>query len=330
VSITPRDDYDLIYVNGLLVDSRLGTARSIPAATLDPSYSTDGWGTWLIQFSGPMKRSWVEQVGAEGVILVQYLPYNAFIASARGSAIRRASRLPYVQFIEQMHAFMKPSLPPVNAPLNLWIQLAETPETAAVVAMLRSLSVEEITQHLWSEAERRVEGTFAGSDIERIVREPLVIAVTERPLIGLSDERVSISLTDLAAGTNPRKYKKWLTDKCAACADLTNYRIGIADTGLDGGSHIASGQIPNEPSATNQHRVDLLGTRITYGQSFALRVGEWKHPQYPDTTETKHDVYGHGTLVAGIAAGDPGIVGSTDPGGFYWGCADMARNVQGP
>jgi len=127
------------------------------------------------------------------------------------------------------------------------------------LALLERLSIGGIESAPWSPAELRVEGVFDGSDVETILREPLVMALARRPKIDVSDERAAMSLTNFAPGTNPGKYKKWLGDLCEVCGNLSGdgYYVGLADLGIDGGSHAAAAQISGEPNASGLHRVDL-------------------------------------------------------------------------
>ena len=323
VEIIVRDEYDKIFVNGLVIDTRLGTSATLSERDRDPAYARDESGTWIVQFIGPIKRTWMERLRADGLTLVQYLPYNAFIAAGTFRAIDAIAQQEFVQYTEQLHTAFKPTVQ-VHAETSvpLWVQVATTSETPQAVANLEVLSEKGIEANAWSATETRVEGTFRGRDVAAILREPLVIAVTHRPTIALSDERTAISLTSFAPGTHPQQYKQWLAEICPSCTNLSgdSYYVGVADSGLDGGSHTAASQIQNEPNASGAHRQDLPASRIIYGTNFSPATGTW-NPQdgeVPDSTGTLHDVIGHGTLVAGMVAGDPGA-GTTDSGGFLWG-----------
>lgn len=324
VEVRVHDDYDWIYAGGRLVDARLGVARSLPSEKLDLPYVADESGAWIVQFHGPIKPQWLGSIESEKATAVQYLPHNAFIVGARASAIDRISRLPFVQFVTQLHTFMKPTFRPApGTTRELWIQLATTEETPSAITLLEKLSIAGVRSAAWSAVETRVEGTFRADDVETVLREPLVTSVSERPTISMSDERVGISLTNLDPAVSGKKYKKWLADLCEACSNLQGdgHYIGIADLGLDGGSHAATAQIYGEPNASGFHRPDLNASRIIYGSSFEDVTGQWApgNFQTPDSTTTRHDVHGHGSLVAGIAAGDPGVGGPADTGGFLWG-----------
>jgi hypothetical protein len=120
-----------------------------------------------------------------------------------------------------------------------------------------------------------------------------------------ADERQALSVTSNVDNPDspnqpvaPGSYKTYLAQVCPICAALpSNFIVGISDTGLDGGPLGA------------QH-ADLAG-REMWGANF--------------TTSPDADDVGHGTMIAGIIAGDNATLrkdhdasGST-AGGYYMG-----------
>jgi hypothetical protein len=200
------------------------------------------------------------------------------------------------------------------------------------VTRLESLSAAGIETAPWSDTELRVQGMFATADVAAIVAEPLVFGLAERPTTDLSDERSVLGVTNIVPSVgspSPEagRYKKWLSDLCPSCTNLQadGFYIGIADTGLDGGDRAANGTIAGETPSSDLHRDELAKSRVRWGRSFApttLVTGQtWTTcgTGCPDTTGSKHDTYGHGTLVAGIAVGNPAANGGKDAGGFFLG-----------
>ena len=54
VEVRVRDEYDKIFINGRMIDARLGIARSLPDEKIDPAFAGDEHGAWIVQFHGPI------------------------------------------------------------------------------------------------------------------------------------------------------------------------------------------------------------------------------------------------------------------------------------
>lgn len=319
-----RDNFDVIRINGRGIDARLGTATSLGPLRFDPPYSLADQGSWIIQFAGPIKPEWSQALHSRGIVIVQFLPSNAAIIAGWNREIETLRAHPFVQFLDQLHRVFKPTLRmSAGAQEELWIQVADTGDTEAVRRYVRSLSVAGISEQRWSPTELRLEGTFRKEDLEAIESHPLVIAISGRPTIVLSDERARLSLTEmpLRGGT----YKKWLADTCgAACLNLDtrNFNIGIADVGVSGGFFAASpSPSVNDPPSSGLAHEALPFSRLFRGNDFGIKAGtvfSSGGPFYPDSTNSLHDVLSHGTFVASVAAGDPPLF-RVDSTGFLLG-----------
>ena len=338
VAVTFRDELDKIFLNGRVLDTREGDDAMPPGETLDPPYKGDEQGTWLIQFVGPVKDSWLADIEALGIVPVQHVPMHAYIVGARRSAVTTLAGRAWVQWTSQLHAFLKPSVGQrTGESSELWIQLPQTDETDDTVSILSALSVGPIKRARSSDMDVRVQGVFQTEDLGTILGLPLVWMIAERPIIDFSDERAALGVTDMVPVSSAvaGRYVKWLTDLCPSCAnmvssdgnDANDFYIGIADTGLDGGSQALSGTLAGEPPASGLLRDEFLPEtpRIRWGSSFAPTPeeppSEWNScgTGCPDTTGTKHDIHGHGTMVAAVAAGNPPSTGPKDSGGFLFG-----------
>lgn len=329
ILVTLRDEFDRIFLNGKTLDARDRKDKPPPGEQYDPPYAGNEQGSWLVQFVGPVRNAWLDAIRKLGAVPVQYVSMHAYIVGARQTSVNAVAALPFVQWTSQLHRFLKPSAGARTEPsIELWIHLAQTDETADTVALLARLSQSPIQTALWSDAEVRVEGIFRTDDIDMILAQPLVIGLAERPTVGLSDERTALNLTDKIAGTGAGEYKQWLAAICPSCTNLKGdgFYVGIADTGLDGGDEhrLPTGGISGETESSGERRAELAGTnKIKWGKSFEKEIGPWQcatnSAACPDTTGSKHDTIGHGTLVAALAAGDQPFSGGTDADGFFWG-----------
>jgi hypothetical protein len=324
LEIEPHDEFDKIYSGGNVIDARLGTVASIPGAKVRAPYLS-GFGAYVVQFIGPIVEDWFSRLRSVGAVVGQYLPYNACIVAADVGVTSKIAALPFVQFVDVMHPFLKPSIVvPTGSGKEEWqIEIVDAPDALITIAHLRALSERDGVVSRFSPSELRFEGTFETRMLPAVLDDPLVIAVAHTPHLAPSDERTAMSLTsNIDAQGNPThagRYKKWLGDVCEVCGSLQNedYWIGFADSGIDGGrgAGTGNGTIPNEPSASGAHRAELGPERIRYGTNYDF---------LRDTTtvqgtgfHTLHDTQGHGTLITGVAAGDS--VGTADTTGFFLG-----------
>jgi Subtilase family len=304
VEIRPRDDFDSIYLPEGIIDARLGVARSLPTLPLSPPYMNGETGACFLQFVGPILPDWEKQVLALGVTLVQYVPYNAYIAAATPSAMASAAKLPFVQLVEMLHVALKvhPRNGNGGGTHDLVIQLIDAPGIDQAVSSIGARAVGPAKKERVSPAEFSLQATFDSNDLPDILATPLVYGVVEAPVVQISDERVAQSLTSnvssagvplVSLPANPGTYKTWLDGICPFCTTLQadHFWFGEADLGLDDGTS-AGGHHPDLPSA-----------RVRFGTNFTNDP-----PAGADT---------HGTMVAGIAAGDP--TAGTDPDGFLYG-----------
>jgi hypothetical protein len=133
-----------------------------------------------------------------------------------------------------------------------------------------------------------------------LLPEPLILGAFRKPVGTISAEHQVMSLTsNLNAGgtapTSPGQYWNWFTggSRCPNCSTMpfSDWRIGIADTGLDNGQSTAG-------------RAALSGRKIIGG---LLSVNPNCPPANPQcecsTSFPGCDNNGHGTMVAGVAAG---------------------------
>jgi len=146
---TVHDDFDTIALRGGLTVDTTASPPVVPSGlaqtrTSDPQL-------WLVQFVGPIKQDWLDDLRAAGLELVMYMPQNAYVVWGDGTALANLDRLvqksPVIQFTGAYHPAyrIEPSLQQAsqaraaNEPVSVTVQFYTTKNTAQSLANLRSL-----------------------------------------------------------------------------------------------------------------------------------------------------------------------------------------------
>ena len=85
------------FSNGYRIDTRLGEPILPEGLRIDDSFADELY--YLIQFSGPMNRSWFRQLDRLGVNPVSYLPHYAVLARMDRSQLDQVKALPMVNWV---------------------------------------------------------------------------------------------------------------------------------------------------------------------------------------------------------------------------------------
>lgn len=195
VSVTLRENFDRISINGHEFDARDPIGTLPTGHTADPPYPPGRKGMWLIQFMGPIKSEWLEAVKAAGMAPVQNISDHAYIASATEEELRVVAGLRFIQWTMQMHHFLKPAQRWYRGFVRARVFLAETSDTDDTVALLAGLSRGPVTTGLFSPTELNLFGVFRTDHIDYILSQPLVWGWSEIE----ADEAADIPvLTDAA------------------------------------------------------------------------------------------------------------------------------------
>jgi hypothetical protein len=306
VEIRVRDDFDQIFLPDGIIDARKGVAGSLPGLPQSPPYKKGESGVYLLQFAGPILPEWEKQVQSLGVKPVQYIPYNAYLVAATPDEMASAEKLPFVQLVDTLHVALKvhPEKGKDGETGEYIVQLLDAPGVDALVSTFGARAIGKATKRRFSPGELDLQATFDVRDLPDILASPLVFGVLEAPVVQMSDERVALSLTRNLTGlpaarvpANPGTYRNWLLDLCPFCTTLQadHFWFGIADpSGLDDGT--ANG---------NRNPALMPTSKVRFGTSFAA-----SGPPFSS----------HGTMIAGIMAGDttnPNAT-ATDPDGYFY------------
>jgi len=299
--VRERDELDRIDTPSASIDVREGIHRVAPGDLIH-SYPSNQTGLYLVQLAGPAKAEWSAALRSLGWTIAGYIPSNAYIIAGRPALVEQTKRLPFVQFSDFYHPFEKANrFARDSEPHDVILELAPVDGRQATIDAISRLSLSAPRVESYSN-DVYVHARLKGNDAAALLSDPLVIAIDSEPVIGLSDERVANSLTtnvtaNGSAPINPGGYASWLNASCGLCQPLympaSTWRVGIADTGLDAGS-----------GANATHHPDLAG-REFWGGTFVN----------PNDACGDCDDYGHGTMVAGIIAGNAST-GLTDTDGY--------------
>jgi len=172
-----RDYLDVVWTWAGTIDTRLPVNVS-KFGLPDANYQPGEWGTYLIQFHGPLdgKPEWLSAVRATGALPVQLHSVNAYIIAATPEIAREVAALPFVQWSTAWHPYFKRSPAPfyfVNGVAGVDVHIAQAPGTAELIERIRNSVDLPINQ-------RSIESyVFVGAYmsqhlIDELVKEPLV------------------------------------------------------------------------------------------------------------------------------------------------------------
>ena len=306
IAVAQRDDFDMMHLpSAARVDAREGIGHEVPQDERVRNYPPNKPGLFVLQFVAPPRNEWVAELASLGWTLERYIPANAYVATGRPELVGRTKQLPFVQFVDFFHPYQKMKhVVRDGVSRELVFELASREHASEGIEAIRAVAENGV--ELWpGSSDTLVLARLAPALAEALLHHPLVISVSPRPFGRLSDERQVMSLTSNlnTAGsgpTSPKGYATWLNTRCTACATMAaaDWKVGVADTGVDNG--VNSGG-----------HVDLAGRKY-----FGQRIYTSTH----DTCSLGNldcDTYGHGTIVAGIVAGNA-TSGRSDASGFYW------------
>lgn len=234
-------------------------------------YDRGTYGLYVLHFAGPLLDGWINRVNASGAIPVQATPFNAWLIGATPQTAEELKELPFVQWLEPFHPFLKARPTTSELELPVAVEFAGIPGAATARERVRNL------MRAGSDATKTygagyVAGTFAVSDLDQLLREPAVVGVFVRPVNQLSEERQAMSVTSNVetnpsgnlVPTNPMGFGSWLQSRLPGydTLDADNFRIGIADSGIDYGKF------------SSTHHEDFRPfSRVRYGEVFLSPAG---------------------------------------------------------
>ena len=257
----------------------------------------DGRGFRLVQFEGPVRQAWLDQLAAADLKPLQYYPHNAYLVWSEGGAATRLAAMDFVRWSGAFHPDYK-----LNADVrsrqgrigNVSIVFHAQGDEAATIDRLRALGA-HVLRHHPAQPDRAFFEAIAEVDaasLAALAGEAEVLWIGySHPTPMLDDEMAA----QIVAGNHPggvpvTGYNTYLT---GLGYDGSGVRWAVIDTGVD----------YDHPD---------LGPNIVAGANFpgACSVAGEPGSDCPGG--------GHGTHVAGIIGGTA-AGGFTDAGGFLYG-----------
>lgn len=162
-----RDEQNLIAINGYILDTTGGelvlnrTPADLRQTDMADSLMERGaprGGLYIVQFAGPIKDSWLDELRNTGAEIITYIPNNAFIVRANNAEAFTLSKLRgrnnFVQFVGDYEpAFrLSPELQAARASqsnnlIDVTVQVINGRDIKTTLQQLRSIAGEFVSEH---------------------------------------------------------------------------------------------------------------------------------------------------------------------------------------
>ncbi len=249
-AVTVRDDMDVIQLDAYPLDARKDTS-GVPAGLR--SQPSAGRALHLVQFIGPIKQAWLDQLTHAGVRPVQYIESNAYLVWADASGRQALDNLvvqgTVVQYAGAYHPYYKlgPTLrEPASQriaqdrPVPVTIQILDTEGKAGteqkIAAWASSIDSE------WSTvlSYRDVNATVPLSRVAEIAALPDVTWIGERLPITRMDEKqdqiVAAHFNGPQTGPSAPGYKAFIDGKGFSTDPNAYPIVNLSDDGVGNGT----------------------------------------------------------------------------------------------
>ncbi|PTL58636.1 S8 family serine peptidase [Paraconexibacter algicola] len=288
-----RDDLRRVTLQRRTVDPAAEQAATTTKRAPSPLAAADGPVLQVVQYVGPPKDGWLEDLAATGVRIVSYLPQAAYLVHAEGrqrdALAAYAERSSVVRATFPLAAADKiaPEIPAQGAsPVAVQTLTGEdgTPARSAL-ARAAGATTPRPDIHLGPYLTRYA--TLTRTEVEELAAQPGVVSLEAAPIPELLDERQALLMWDPVAALGAAGTYLGLVDGYTG-TDTFDFAIDVTDEGLDTGN-----------------AADIGHTDFRVGGSAAnpSRVGRIVNARTTGPVEDGSDCGGHGTINAGIAAG---------------------------
>ena len=278
----------------------------------------------LVQFAGPVKPEWLEELERSGGSVVTYIPYNAYLVYADGAALAQvqawSAGTTYVQweapYLDDYKIHPAARLvdekgqPQKPATSEFTIQMVADPAAnAETLAVIDRVKLEAVRQKYEFLGYVTVTVAVPAEALPQIAARPEVVSIQPYYEPHKRDERQDQILAGNISGTGPTGpgYLSWLASKGFTQEQFTTsgFAVDVSDSGIDNGTGTPGHFGLYTGGDTNQ------ASRVIYNRL----VGT------PNSGSTLQGRDGHGTLNTHIIAGFNDLTGfpHTDSAGFRYG-----------
>ncbi len=317
------DELTLVNFNGYLLDGadKLGTAQrlsEIPSDLLAPNTppAVGEERLRLVQFNGPVRDAWLDQLKATGAFIVAYVPHDSYVVKVDASswaaveALRTNATTLSISNYEPAFKLRRELRPPQVIDTQFYdvtVQVIADAEGQAFVDSLSSHSVATLQEPNQVLDYIDVGLRMDGANVLDLARDPHVFAIEPIYPARLMDEaQGQIMAGNLnAGGTQPTGpgYLAWLASKgFPGASDPFGFVVDVTDDGVDKGSIT---------DINVEYKVDGLST----GASRLAYINNYSGDALGDSQD------GHGNINASIICGYNSGTGSAfeDASGYNYG-----------
>lgn len=321
-SLEVQEEADLVSLHA----GPINTASPQAKAARTALGNFQGKRTHLVQFAGPVKPEWRQELLDAGVQIVSYIPHNAYLVYGDAQSIARlqvrASISPHFQWEgaygpeHKVHPSARPNAKATQN--NAWeitnavyaVQLIADPETnPATFDLIDRLKLEPVRRQEAILDYINLVVAVPPDSLDEIAARPDVVSIQPYAERKKFCERQAQIMAGNLLGTTPSGpgYLEWLQSKGFTQAQflVSGFIVDLSDSGIDDGN-----------SSPNHFGLYPLGN-----MSNASRIAYNRLVGTPNRNSTLAGCDGHGTLNAHIIGGYSALADFpyTDTAGYHYG-----------
>ncbi|MCJ2511828.1 MAG: S8 family serine peptidase, partial [Candidatus Thermoplasmatota archaeon] len=316
--------YDLhaIHVNGMVIDTSEGEPEISADLRLE-AYRSDVDGHYLVQFLGPVKEEWKQDIERLGGRVLSYIPNDAFIVQLDGELLDDVQSLREVQWlgVYQPAYKIRPALLEMSGKVSVKIITFQGEGLGQVIS---SLNRNQITTYFENEDFGVVKAEVDVGDVSRLAKLNSVQYI--EPIYEMEPTNANmqwIMQTDIP--DNRRLWDMGLHGEGQV--------IAVADTGLDfdhrffreDGGTIQTGDIYNVTDLGRRKVVRYMTMSHWIGIDRDTDPWAWKDSAY--MWVAGNITSGHGTMVSGTLTGNDDSTGSSANDGIAKGAKIYLQDI---